>query len=99
MLTILSHFYPIYNYLILSFYILLQLVLIPKYTELPGFQGNGAEAEHRREEMARYMCLDSFMITPMPALAEMCSKLICSISSIIHDGALCKYNSYQSQHA
>ncbi|XP_076019504.1 laminin subunit beta-1 [Genypterus blacodes] len=64
------------------------LVLIPKYTELPGFQGNEPEAEHRREEMIRYMCLDSFMITPMPALAEMCSKLICSISGIIHDGAL-----------
>ncbi|KAG7235214.1 hypothetical protein INR49_030617, partial [Caranx melampygus] len=45
-------------------------------------------AEQRREEMIRYMCLDSFMITPMPALAEMCSKLICSISSIIHGGAL-----------
>uniref|UniRef100_A0A8C2ZAM4 Laminin, beta 2-like n=1 Tax=Cyclopterus lumpus TaxID=8103 RepID=A0A8C2ZAM4_CYCLU len=44
--------------------------------------------EQRREEMIRYMCLDSFMITPMPVLAEMCSKLICSISSIIHDGAL-----------
>uniref|UniRef100_A0A4W6G1H4 Laminin, beta 2-like n=1 Tax=Lates calcarifer TaxID=8187 RepID=A0A4W6G1H4_LATCA len=64
------------------------LVLIPKYTELPGFQGNEPEAEQRQEEMIRYMCLDSFMITPMPALAEMCSKLICSISSIIHDGAL-----------
>lgn len=38
--------------------------------------------------MIRYMCLDSFMITPMPALAEMCSKLICSISAIVHDGAL-----------
>lgn len=29
-------------------------------------------------------------MTPTPALAEMCSKLICSISSIIHDGALRK---------
>ncbi|KAM7404247.1 hypothetical protein PAMP_011613 [Pampus punctatissimus] len=64
------------------------LVLIPKYTELPGFQGTEPEAEQRRDEMIRYMCLDSFMIAPMPALAEMCSKLICSISSIIHDGAL-----------
>uniref|UniRef100_A0A673CE11 Laminin subunit beta-1 n=1 Tax=Sphaeramia orbicularis TaxID=375764 RepID=A0A673CE11_9TELE len=71
-----------------AFILIDSLVLIPKYTELPGFQGNDAEAEHRQEEMVRYMCLDSFMITPMPALAEMCSKLICSISSIIHDGAL-----------
>ncbi|XP_060930658.1 laminin subunit beta-2 [Limanda limanda] len=71
-----------------AFILIDSLVLIPKYTELPGFQGNELEAEQRREEMVRYMCLDSFMITPMPALAEMCSKLICSISSIIHDGAL-----------
>ncbi|XP_034447228.1 laminin subunit beta-2 [Hippoglossus hippoglossus] len=71
-----------------AFILIDSLVLIPKYTELPGFQGNEPEAEQRREEMIRYMCLDSFMITPMPALAEMCSKLICSISSIIHDGAL-----------
>ncbi|TNN22470.1 hypothetical protein EYF80_067416 [Liparis tanakae] len=66
----------------------LVLVLIPKYTELPGFLGGEPEAEQRREEMLRYMCLDSFMVTPTPALADMCSKLICSISSIIHDGAL-----------
>uniref|UniRef100_A0A4W6G2C9 Laminin, beta 2-like n=1 Tax=Lates calcarifer TaxID=8187 RepID=A0A4W6G2C9_LATCA len=71
-----------------AFILIDSLVLIPKYTELPGFQGNEPEAEQRQEEMIRYMCLDSFMITPMPALAEMCSKLICSISSIIHDGAL-----------
>uniref|UniRef100_A0A8C9YJP3 Laminin, beta 2-like n=1 Tax=Sander lucioperca TaxID=283035 RepID=A0A8C9YJP3_SANLU len=71
-----------------AFILIDSLVLIPKYTELPGFQGNEPEAEQRREEMIRYMCLDSFMMTPMPALAEMCSKLICSISSIIHDGAL-----------
>ncbi|KAM9785727.1 laminin subunit beta-1 [Neosynchiropus ocellatus] len=71
-----------------AFILIDSLVLIPKYTELPGFQGLELEAEQRREDMARYMCLDSFMITPMPKLAEMCSKLICSISSIIHDGAL-----------
>ncbi|XP_034028045.1 laminin subunit beta-2 isoform X2 [Thalassophryne amazonica] len=71
-----------------AFILIDSLVLIPKYTELPGFQGNDAAAEQRRDEMLRYMCLDSFMITPMPPLAEMCSKLICSISSIIHDGAL-----------
>uniref|UniRef100_A0A4W5RHR3 Laminin, beta 2-like n=1 Tax=Hucho hucho TaxID=62062 RepID=A0A4W5RHR3_9TELE len=64
------------------------LVLIPKYTELPGFQGNDPAAEERRDEMVRYMCLDSFMAMPMPMLAEMCTKLICSISAILHDGAL-----------
>uniref|UniRef100_A0A3Q3JUR0 Laminin, beta 2-like n=1 Tax=Monopterus albus TaxID=43700 RepID=A0A3Q3JUR0_MONAL len=73
----------------LTAYILIDsLVLIPKYIELPGFRGNEPEAEQRRDEMIRYSCLDSFMITLTPTLAEICSKLICSISSIIHDGAL-----------
>ncbi|KAJ8393455.1 hypothetical protein AAFF_G00059280 [Aldrovandia affinis] len=71
-----------------AFILIDSLVLIPKYTELPGFQGNEPVAEHRREDMVRYMCLDSFMATPMPALAEMCTKLICSISAMLHDGAL-----------
>uniref|UniRef100_A0A8C6PKC3 Laminin subunit beta-1 n=1 Tax=Nothobranchius furzeri TaxID=105023 RepID=A0A8C6PKC3_NOTFU len=71
-----------------AFILIDSLVLIPKYTELPGFQGNAPAAEQHRDDMIRYMCLDSFLITPMPALAEMCSKLICSISSILHDGAL-----------
>ncbi|XP_028308812.1 laminin subunit beta-2 isoform X2 [Gouania willdenowi] len=71
-----------------AFILIDSLVLIPKYTELPGFHGNHPEAEQRRDEMIRYMCVDSFLITPMVALAEMCSRLICSISSIVHDGAL-----------
>lgn len=50
--------------------------------------GNDPQAVRRREEMVRYMCLDSFMATPMPILAEMCGKLICSISSLMHNGAL-----------
>uniref|UniRef100_A0A8B9L3V8 Laminin, beta 2-like n=1 Tax=Astyanax mexicanus TaxID=7994 RepID=A0A8B9L3V8_ASTMX len=64
------------------------LVLIPKYEELPGFQGNDPLAQQRRDEMVRYMCMESFMTAPMPPLAEMCIKLICSISSLMHDGAL-----------
>ncbi|XP_068184392.1 laminin subunit beta-1 [Antennarius striatus] len=76
-----------------AFILIDSLVLIPQYTELPGLQSSEPEAEQRREEMIRYMCLDSFMMTPMPVLAELCTKIICSISSIIHDGALsCQCN-------
>lgn len=64
------------------------LVLIPRYEELPGFMGNDPLAVQRREEMMRYMCLDSFMVAPMPILADICIKLICSISSLMHNGAL-----------
>uniref|UniRef100_A0A8C9W398 Laminin, beta 2-like n=1 Tax=Scleropages formosus TaxID=113540 RepID=A0A8C9W398_SCLFO len=56
----------------LTAYILVDsLVLIPKYTELPGFQGNHPAAKHRREEMVHYMCLESFRIlTPLEARCE-----------------------------
>uniref|UniRef100_A0AAY5KX69 Laminin, beta 2-like n=1 Tax=Esox lucius TaxID=8010 RepID=A0AAY5KX69_ESOLU len=71
-----------------AFILVDSLVLTPIYTELPGFQGNDPAAEEHRDEMVRYMCMDSFMATPMPLLAEMCTKLICSISAILHEGAL-----------
>ncbi|KAM6977412.1 laminin subunit beta-1 [Aplochiton taeniatus] len=71
-----------------AFILIDSLVLIPVYTELPGFRGNEPEATARQDEMIRYMCLDSFMATPMPPLAEMCYKLICSISALLHGGGL-----------
>lgn len=67
-----------------------QLALIPKYTELPGFQGNsGAERRHS-EDMLRYSCLDSSMAspTPTPTLSPTCASLTSSISAIMHNGAL-----------
>ncbi|XP_071205207.1 laminin subunit beta-1-like [Salvelinus alpinus] len=71
-----------------AFILVDSLVLTPKYTELPGFQGHDPAAEEHRDEMVRYMCLESFLATPTPLLAEMCTELICSISAILHDGAL-----------
>ncbi|XP_072320543.1 laminin subunit beta-2-like, partial [Eucyclogobius newberryi] len=38
--------------------------------------------------MQMYMCLDAFLISPTPPLAEMCTRLVCSISALMHDGAL-----------
>ncbi|XP_016138604.1 laminin subunit beta-1-like [Sinocyclocheilus grahami] len=71
-----------------AFTLIDSLVLIPRYEELPGFQGDDAPDERRRQEMELYMCLDSFMTVPMPALAELCTTLICSISAIMYNGAL-----------
>ncbi|KAM4721277.1 laminin subunit beta-1-like [Rhinophrynus dorsalis] len=71
-----------------AFILIDSLVLLPKISELPGFHGNDPVAVHHREEMERYMCLDSFKMATMPDLAEMCIKLLCSISAIIHDRAL-----------
>ncbi|OCT85875.1 laminin subunit beta-4 [Xenopus laevis] len=71
-----------------AFILIDSLVLLPKIYELPGFHGNDPVSVHHREEVERYMCLDSFKMATMPDLAEMCIKLLCSISAIIHDGAL-----------
>ncbi|XP_029457074.1 laminin subunit beta-4-like isoform X2 [Rhinatrema bivittatum] len=73
---------------LMAFILIDSLVLLPKFSELPGFHGNDPASVHHREEMERYMCLDSFKMATMPTLAEMCIKLVCSISAIIHDGAL-----------
>ncbi|XP_073678938.1 laminin subunit beta-1 [Garra rufa] len=71
-----------------AFTLIDSLVLIPRYEELQGFQGDDEPDERRRQEMELYMCLDSFMTMPMPALAELCTALICSISAIMYNGAL-----------
>lgn len=67
-----------------------QLVLLPRVTELPGFHGNDPAAVERREELERYTCLEAFRMATMPDLAEMCARLLCSISALMHDGALRK---------
>ncbi|XP_069795570.1 laminin subunit beta-2 isoform X2 [Narcine bancroftii] len=64
------------------------LVLLPRYTELPGFSGFEPMSVRHREDMHRYMCLQSFLPAGVPMLAEMCAQLICSISAILHNGAL-----------
>ncbi|KAM9324405.1 laminin subunit beta-1-like [Gastrophryne carolinensis] len=71
-----------------AFMLVDSLVLLPKIYELPGFNGNDALSAHHREEMENYRCLESFKMATMPVLAEMCIMLLCSISAIIHDGAL-----------
>lgn len=65
-----------------------QLVLLPRVPELPGFHGAAAEAVQRLEELERYRCLEAFHMAPPHALAEACARLICSVSAMLHDGAL-----------
>lgn len=65
---------------------LAQLVLLPRVSELPGF--HGAEAAARQEELERYRCLEAFHMAPPSPLAQACAQLVCSISALLHDGAL-----------
>lgn len=64
------------------------LVLLPQYTELPGFVGSGPAAQARRQDMERYRCLQSFTAAGTPDLADACSRLLCSISALLHHSAL-----------
>lgn len=63
-----------------------QLVLLPRVSELPGF--HGAEAAARQEELERYQCLEVFRMAPPHPLAQACARLVCSVSALMHGGAL-----------
>lgn len=62
------------------------MVLLPQVSELPGF--HGAEAAARREELERYQCLEVFRMAPPHPLAQACARLVCSVSALMHGGAL-----------
>uniref|UniRef100_A0ABM5FJ00 Laminin subunit beta-1-like n=1 Tax=Pogona vitticeps TaxID=103695 RepID=A0ABM5FJ00_9SAUR len=71
-----------------AFILVDSLVLLPRVTELPGLHGNDPAAVERREALERYTCLEAFRMATMPDLAETCARLLCSISALMHDGAL-----------
>ncbi|KAM8799630.1 laminin subunit beta-2-like [Eudromia elegans] len=71
-----------------AFILIDSLVLLPRVPELPGLGGAEAAAAQRREELERYRCLEAFRMVPPPALAEACTRLVCSVSALLHDGAL-----------
>uniref|UniRef100_A0A672V459 Laminin subunit beta-1 n=1 Tax=Strigops habroptila TaxID=2489341 RepID=A0A672V459_STRHB len=69
-----------------AFILIDSLVLLPRVSELPGL--HGAEAAPRLEELERYRCLEAFRMAPPPALAQACARLVCSVSALMHGGAL-----------
>ncbi|CAM5165168.1 unnamed protein product [Natator depressus] len=71
-----------------AFILIDSLVLLPRVLELPAFRGSEPAAVQHREELERYTCQEAFRMATMPALAEMCARLLCSISALLHDGAL-----------
>ncbi|OXB78688.1 UNVERIFIED_CONTAM: hypothetical protein H355_002653 [Colinus virginianus] len=71
-----------------AFILIDSLVLLPRVPELPGFHGAAAEAVQRLEELEHYRCLEAFHMAPPHTLAEACTRLVCSISAVLHDGAL-----------
>ncbi|OPJ71971.1 hypothetical protein AV530_009303 [Patagioenas fasciata monilis] len=69
-----------------AFILIDSLVLLPRVLELPGF--HGAEGAARREELERYRCLEAFRMAPPSPLAQACARLVCSVSALLHGGAL-----------
>ncbi|XP_033373240.1 laminin subunit beta-1-like isoform X2 [Parus major] len=69
-----------------AFILIDSLVLLPQVSELPGF--HGAEAAVRQEELERYRCLEVFRMAPPHPLAQACARLVCSVSALMHGGAL-----------
>ncbi|XP_017587806.1 PREDICTED: LOW QUALITY PROTEIN: laminin subunit beta-2-like [Corvus brachyrhynchos] len=69
-----------------AFILIDSLVLLPRVSELPGF--HGAEAAARQEELERYQCLEVFHMAPPHPLAQACARLVCSVSALMHGGAL-----------
>ncbi|XP_074861708.1 laminin subunit beta-2-like [Carettochelys insculpta] len=71
-----------------AFILVDSLVLLPRVLELAALGGSDPAAAQRREQLERYACLEVFRMAPMPALPETCTHLLCSISALLHDGAL-----------
>ncbi|XP_075930347.1 laminin subunit beta-2-like isoform X3 [Petromyzon marinus] len=64
------------------------LVLLPLYTSLEMFSGDDRESTRRRENFDRYLCQESGKAVMKQPVTEVCAGLICSLSALLHDGAL-----------
>ncbi|XP_063797170.1 laminin subunit beta-2-like isoform X2 [Pseudophryne corroboree] len=64
------------------------LVLVPRYSSLEMFIAGDPASIHRKDAFERYRCHSNSGDVVKPQANEVCSKLITSMSAILHDGAL-----------
>ncbi|RMB98930.1 hypothetical protein DUI87_24475 [Hirundo rustica rustica] len=64
------------------------LVLLPRYSSLEMFIAGDPSSMERRETFERYHCAQPFHAAGPSPVAEPCSRLLHSLSAILHDGAL-----------
>lgn len=65
-----------------------QLVLVPRYSSLEMFIGGDPASIHRKDAFERFHCHSNSGNVQKSSTSEVCSKLITSMSAILHDGAL-----------
>ncbi|XP_071984936.1 laminin subunit beta-2 isoform X3 [Engystomops pustulosus] len=64
------------------------LVLVPRYSSLEMFIGGDPASIQRKDAFERFRCHSSSGSVLKPPTNEVCSKLVTSMSAILHDGAL-----------
>ncbi|XP_035677863.1 laminin subunit beta-1-like isoform X6 [Branchiostoma floridae] len=62
------------------------LVLVPRYTSVPIFQGQ--EGQSRRDEFERYRCQENYLPVLKPQIPPICKSMVRSISAIMHNGGM-----------
>eukprot|EP00066_Takifugu_rubripes_P001619 XP_003962939.2 PREDICTED: laminin subunit beta-2 [Takifugu rubripes] len=62
--------------------------LIPRHSSMEMFNAGDPTANSRKQNYERYRCHDSAKTVSRNLMSNTCSKLISSMSAIIHDGAL-----------
>ena len=53
------------------------------------FSGSEHEGKLRRDAFERYLCRESGRGAIRQPLTDVCAQLICSMSAVLHNGALC----------
>ncbi|XP_055985664.1 laminin subunit beta-2-like [Sorex fumeus] len=64
------------------------IVLVPRVSELPGLRTVDRGALGRLQELHKAGCMEATRMGPSSPMPEACSRLICSISVLLHGGAL-----------
>ncbi|XP_076839895.1 LOW QUALITY PROTEIN: laminin subunit beta-2 [Brachyhypopomus gauderio] len=64
------------------------IVLMPLYTSLEMFVAGDPASIVRKQNYERLHCHESAMSVPRPAISDICTKLISSMSAIVNDRAL-----------
>uniref|UniRef100_UPI00358E1F67 laminin subunit beta-2-like n=1 Tax=Myxine glutinosa TaxID=7769 RepID=UPI00358E1F67 len=64
------------------------LVILPVHTSMTMFSESEHEGKLRRDAFERYLCRESGRGAIRQPLTDVCAQLICSLSAVLHNGAL-----------